>query len=246
MNAMRRLKISLPKKAEIHYKYLDILHDALVNAWIAAGAQKEQILDRTALPWNFAALGGQGKEGKMVHTLVVSTADTHLAKILRHLNPEEIRYARASTIENVNFAEAQISIEDDPIMPNQNALGVLMLSPLAISDKTVSKGKRWHKDLSKVDLSAAINHRLSRFAGRDIKLEVQVDSLYLRCNPDHSVLVPTKLMRNGKKVFVIGMSAPLVLAGSEDDLRFAWYAGLGEKTRNGFGCIGLAEQGVGR
>ncbi|TGN99986.1 CRISPR-associated protein Cas6 [Candidatus Thiomargarita nelsonii] len=244
---MRRIRIILPKKADIHYKYLDILHDAIVNAWIAAGAQKEQILDMSALPWNFAALGGHNKQGnKKVHTLVISTPDASLAKILRHLNPEEIRYARASTIENVNFADAQISIEDDPIMPNQNALGVLMLSPLAISDKTVTKGKRWHKDLSKVDLSAAINHRLSRFAGRDIKLVVQVDSLYLRCNPEHSVLVPTKLMRNSKKVFVIGMSAPLVLAGSEHDLRFAWYAGLGEKNRNGFGCIGLAEQGVGR
>jgi CRISPR/Cas system endoribonuclease Cas6 (RAMP superfamily) len=38
----------------------------------------------------------------------------------------------------------------------------------------------------------------------------------------------------------------LVLTGSDDDLRFAWYAGIGEKTRNGFGCMGLAEQGLGR
>ena len=42
------------------------------------------------------------------------------------------------------------------------------------------------------------------------------------------------------------MQAPLLLEGSEEDLRFAWYAGLGEKTRNGFGCLGLIEQGVGR
>ncbi len=54
------------------------------------------------------------------------------------------------------------------------------------------------------------------------------------------------LFRSGKTVFVIGMNAPLVLSGSEEDLRFAWYTGIGEKTRNGFGCIGLAEQGVGR
>ncbi|RKZ38602.1 MAG: CRISPR-associated protein Cas6, partial [Gammaproteobacteria bacterium] len=87
---------------------------------------------------------------------------------------------------------------------------------------------------------------LSRLAGREIKLQVQPDSLYIRINPDHSVLVPMKLMRNGKTVFVIGMNAPLVLSGSEEDLRFAWYTGIGEKTRNGFGCIGLAEQGVGR
>jgi CRISPR/Cas system endoribonuclease Cas6 (RAMP superfamily) len=40
------------------------------------------------------------------------------------------------------------------------------------------------------------------------------------------------------------MQAPLILEGAEADLRFAWYAGMGEKTRNGFGCLGLAEQGV--
>jgi CRISPR/Cas system endoribonuclease Cas6 (RAMP superfamily) len=39
---------------------------------------------------------------------------------------------------------------------------------------------------------------------------------------------------------------PLVIEGNEADLRFAWYAGIGEKTRAGFGCIGLAQQGIKR
>ncbi len=241
---MRRIRISLPKAQE-HYKYLDILHDALVSGLIAAGAKKEQVIHMTALPWNFAALGHHHQKDNMAHTLVVSTPDANLAKILSRLNPKDIRYARANTLEAVNFADAKISIEDDPIMPKQNVLGVLMLSPLLISNKTSAKDKRWHKHLGQFDLSTAINHRLSRLAGREIKLQVEPDSLYLRCNPDHSMLVPTKLVR-GKSVFVIGMRAPLLLIGNEADLRFAWYAGLGEKTRNGFGCIGLAEQGVGR
>ncbi|RKZ88726.1 MAG: CRISPR-associated protein Cas6 [Candidatus Parabeggiatoa sp. nov. 1] len=243
---MLRIRISLPKGGEAHYHYLDILHDALVNAWIAAGSGKEQVIGINALPWNFAALGTSHKQSKMAHTLVVSTPDATLAKTLSHLNPDELIYVRTSTSEIVNFAEAKITIEDDPIIPNQNALGILMLSPLAISDKTSRNGKRWHKHLEQFDLSAAINHRLSRQAGRTVKLTVQADSLYLRCHPDHSVLVPTKLISNSKQVFVIGMTAPLVLMGSEEDLRFAWYAGLGEKTRNGFGCIGLVEQGIGR
>lgn len=53
-------------------------------------------------------------------------------------------------------------------------------------------------------------------------------------------------MKNGQSAFVIGMQAPLVVAGHRDDVLLAWYTGLGEKTRNGFGCIGLAEEGVGR
>jgi len=241
-----RIQITLPKKGEVYYHYLDILHDALVNAWVTAGATSEQITGMTALPWHFAPLGKQNKQGKMVHTLIVSTPDAALAQCLAKINPDDIFYARASTVEKVHFTGAEIKIEVDPILPNQNALGVLMLSPLAISDKSASHKKRWHKQLGQCDLSAAINHRLSRLAGRDVKLQVQPDTLYLRCNPDHSVLVPTKLMRNGKIVFVIGMSAPLVLMDSDHDLRLAWYAGIGEKTRNGFGCIGLAEYGLGR
>ncbi len=242
---MLRVRIQLSKPDKINYKYLDILHDSMVNALTAAGATSEQITGMSALPWQFAPLGRHNKQGNEVHTLIVSTPDATLAKFLHKIKPTDINYARAITAERVDFKNAGIIIEDDPIMPNQNILGVLMLSPLVISDKA-AKGKRWHKQLGKFDLSAAISHRLSRLAGREVKLEVQPDSLYLRINPDHSVLVPMKLMRNGKTAFVIGMNAPLVLMGSDDDLRLAWYAGIGEKTRNGFGCIGLAETGVGQ
>jgi CRISPR/Cas system endoribonuclease Cas6 (RAMP superfamily) len=79
-----------------------------------------------------------------------------------------------------------------------------------------------------------------------VKLNIQADSLYLRANPSHSVLVATKGSPQGRASFVIGMQAPLVMSGSEQDLRLAWYAGIGEKNRNGFGCLGLLEHGVGR
>jgi len=234
---MLRIRVTLPKQNLVHYRHLDLLHDALINAWTAAGATIKQVYGASALPWNFAALGKTGHIDKIVHTLIVSTPAPTLAKYLRDFKPQDIHYARASTIEVVDFAEAKITLEDDPICPQQNALGVLLLSPLAIRDNTVAGSKRWHKHLGQFDLSAAIFFFF---------LQVHPDSLYVRWNPDHAVLVPMKLMPNGKPAFVIGMSAPLVLAGRDEDLRFAWYAGLGEKTRNGFGCIGLAEEGVGR
>jgi CRISPR-associated endoribonuclease Cas6 len=243
---MLKARITLPKQQIIHYRYFDILHDALINAWVATGISANEVTGMTARPWNFAPLGKHHRSENTVHSLIVSTPDLVLAKHLARFNTQDIHYARASTVEVVDFSEAQIVIETDPILPGQNVLGVLTLSPLAIRDKASNGSKRWHKYLDQLDLSTAINHRLSRLAGRDIKLQVQADSLYLRCNPEHSILVPIKQMPNGKLAYVIGMSAPLVLSGSEDDLRFAWYAGLGEKTRSGFGCIGLAEQGVGR
>ncbi|MEA3642354.1 MAG: CRISPR-associated endoribonuclease Cas6 [Lamprobacter sp.] len=165
--------------------------------------------------------------------------------MLDRLDASALRYARAVTGELFDFSGAISVIEEQPFCADPGVLGVLLLSPLAISDRS-AKGKRWHTSLADIDLSAAINARLSRLAGRSVALNVQPDSLYLRANPKHSVLVSTKRMRNGHNAFVIGLQAPLVLAGSREDLLFAWYAGIGEKTRNGFGCIGLAEAGVGR
>ncbi len=243
---MLKTRLTLPKQQLVHYRYSDVLHDALVNAWVAAGVSADEVTGMTARPWNFAPLGKPQGVNNMVHSLIISTPDPVLAKYLAQFNPQDIRYTRTSTHEDVDFSAAHISVETDPIFPDQNALGVLMLSPLAIRDKTSNGSKRWHKHLEQFDLSAAINHRLSRLAGREINLQIQPDSLYLRCNPKHSILVPIKQMPNGKLAYVIGMSAPLVLSGREEDLRFAWYAGLGEKTRNGFGCIGLAGEGIGR
>jgi CRISPR-associated endoribonuclease Cas6 len=224
---------------------LDLVHDAIVNALAAAGATSEKIVGPQAHPWTFAALGHHRGHDGQVHSLVISTASPELAGALELIDAGALRYARASTGELLDFSGAAISFEDPPMCADPGVLGVVTLSPVAISDRTAD-GKRWHTSLAEVNLSAAINARLSRLADRNVALTVQPDSLYLRANPRHSVLVGTKRMRNGRSAFVIGMQAPLVLAGRRDDLLLAWYAGIGEKTRNGFGCIGLADAGVGR
>jgi len=226
---------------------MDILHDAIVNAWVCAGAEPEMVTGYHAGSWNFAPLGWRRNQENRVHTLIMSTPDPALSEFMKSIKCEDVTYARAKTAELVDFSKAEISVEHDPIAPGQTALGVLMLSPLAISrmDKG-KKGHRWHNNLNELELSEAVNHRLSRMAGRKVGLEVHADRLYLRANPRHDVMIQTKAFSNGKRAFVIGMKAPLVLQGNEDDLRLAWYGGIGEKTRTGFGCVGLVEKGVGR
>lgn len=239
---MRRYRFSLPPGQSVDYRHLDILHDALVAAWTAQGIPAEDVIGPAARPWNFAPLGfHRGKIGR-VHTLVVTTPAPELAGALDRMRPEDIRYARAKTGEVVEFGASRKSEEPPPVAPRQGTLGVLLLSPLALR----RPDRRWHGDLAQVDLDAAINARLSRLAGRPVALQIQADSLYLRANPRHSVLVSLKGGHEGNSGFVIGMQAPLVLAGGDEDLQLAWFAGLGEKTRNGFGCIGAFERGLGR
>ena len=245
---MYRIRMILPKRQSAAYRNLDLLHDALVNGLIAAGAAPEQVIGAGAGIWHFAALGWRNGNKNRVHTLVVGTADAVLAGHLQQLDPADIQKNRENlTGEKVDFSTAEIVEDLDPVGPGQNALGIVMLSPLAISrQKKNGKGPKWHSDLNTASLAEAVNYRLSRLADRNVDLMISPDRLYLRAHPKHDTLVQTKEMKNGRRAFVIGMRAPLVMQGSEEDLRLAWYAGIGEKNRNGFGCIGLAERGIGR
>lgn len=244
---MLRIRIQLlkPEKAKT-YSHQDLIHDALVNAWAAAGATTEDVIGSHSKPWTFAVLGFHRGHVGYVHTIIVSTSDLNLARLLTRFKAETITKRRFDD-EYFDFSKANISIEPDPVFPQQTQLACLFYSPLVLKDHKLSdKKKVWHSNLGECDLAARINKRLSTIAEREVSLSISPDSLYLRANPKHSVLVNLKRFQNGNKSFVIGMQAPVILAGSEDDLRLAWYAGVGEKTRNGFGCLGLLEAGLGR
>lgn len=242
---MHRVRITLPKRNRVDYRNLDILHDALVNAWTAAGAPADAVVGPAAGFWHFAALGWRRNGGNQVHTLVVGTPDPGLEKWLTALDPAHVSHARAATGEAVDFSTADVVPDPDPVVPGMASLGVVMLSPLVVSRKEKGK-RRWANHVDDVDLTAAVNARLTRLADRPVRLKVAPDRLYVRCNPKHDALIPLKQFPDGRKSFVIGMRIPLVLQGSEDDLRLAWHSGIGEKNRFGFGCVGLAEKGVGR
>lgn len=246
---MLRIRIQLPKDAPLQaYDHQDLLHDAIINAMIAAGADSTDIIGHQAKPWTFAPLGWHQGHTGLAHSLMIATPDNPLAQVLTRLDPAQI-VQRRWDISSVNFAQAKMQLEPDPILPGQTQLGCLLLSPLLLQDHDhPGKAKRWHSNLNDISqtLSPTLNRKLSVVAGREVALQVSPDSLYLRANPKHSVLVNLKVFKDGRKSFVIGMQAPLLLQGSEADLRLAWYAGIGEKTRSGFGCLGLLEQGLGQ
>lgn len=244
---MYRIRLSLPKGTSATYRNLDIIHDSLVHAWVDAGAVTESVVGRQAGIWHFGVLGWHSKRDNHAHTVVVGTPDDNLSGFLKKINPSAVCYSRALTAEQVDFSGAQIFEDPDPVGPGQSALGLVLLSPLAISRQSRENNTpRWHTQLIEADLSRAVSHRLSRLTGKNVNLKISPDHLYLRAHPKHDTLVQTKEMKNGRRAFVIGMRAPLVMQGSEADLRLAWYAGIGEKNRNGFGCLGLAERGIGR
>ena len=88
---MFRVRLRLPKGHWASYRYLELVHDALVTGLIAAGASPEQVIGPGAAPWNFAALGFHHRHAGQFHSLVVSTPSPVLAPVLAHLEPGAIR-----------------------------------------------------------------------------------------------------------------------------------------------------------
>lgn len=241
---MFRLRLSLPPGRTVTYRCRYSLQKALVNAWVAAGAELEEVHGPTARPWVFAPLGWSNGNGSRAHTLVVATPDPLLSRYLRRLDPATARAPTTPDGFEIDFSSARLKLDEAPVVPQQRQMNALMLSPLVLSTEADGR-KRWCTDFATAPLDA-VNRRLSRIAGRTVELQITPDPLYLRSMPRHVVSVELKPQQEGRRAFVLGLVAPLTLTGSDEDLCLAWYAGIGQRTRSGFGCIGLLEQGVRR
>ncbi len=237
-----RIKLLAPHGEYVRVRVLDSLHGALVNAWTTCGAQGTDVVGHDAGNWSFGAVGTATSKGFLLKSLVIGAEGGPLEPVLKHLLPEAVRKT-ATNGDVIDLSAWDKVLEELPVvcgLGETATLPTIMLSPLALSVRG-QKG-RWHDDLTKAgaDLQEAVNFRLSRLTGRDVKLRVEPDRLYLRANPKHSTLVHTRKISGSKPAFVIGMVCPLAISGSFEDLGSAWTLGIGEKNRYGFGCIGYA------
>jgi len=224
-------------------RFLDSLHGALVNAWTSCEVEGRDVVGFGAGNWSFGAVGTATSRGFDLKSVVIGAEGRLLESALRRLRPEAVR-KESTNGDVVDLASWDITAEELPVIsdPGTTAtLSAIMLSPLALSVR--GRKGRWYDDLGVAgpNLGEAVNHRLSRLTGRDVRLTIEPDRLYLRANPRHSTLVRTRSVPGGRPAFIIGTMCPLSISGSIADLRSAWALGIGEKNRYGFGCIGHAE-----
>lgn len=239
---MFRVHIRHPKHALLPiFKSNDLVHDALITGLHATGMSLDRLVGANAEPFTFATHAFARANGLVLRGITVSTPSAELARALAQLDPGTCRYARARTGEALSLEGASLERIDCPIVAGVSRVGMLLLSPLVLDDPS-AKG-RWLEHFDAAVVSTAVNRQLSRHAERQVALEVMADSLYLRLNPRPRRRVVIKI-EAGREHYVFGLVLPLVLEGPTDDLRLAWAAGIGRKTRLGFGCLGLAEHGL--
>ncbi len=228
---MPRLTLLLARPAR--FRYLDTVHAALVTALHRAGAAEQQVVGESAAPWTFAT-SGRGFQGGTIRieAVTLSTPDPALGAIMLRLDGHHVPI-RSINGDELDFSGAVARPAPVPLHPDQESLAIAFASPFLLSER--GPGKSYLRSLAGADLSAAFSTGLSRRLHRPVSLQVEQDRLSAATDGAAPHLV--RVRRSGTRDLILpALSAVLTLRGSPADLRDAFLAGLGEKTRYGFGC----------
>lgn len=233
---MFRIFLAIDGQA-LPYSYQDSVHAAIIAGLRAAGFSEEQLVGPRALPWTFAAKGFARPGGRLfLKGLTISTSDPVLAEGLIRLEPGNIQHS-SSNADRINLKHARKIAISDPFWEGQETLAICFASPFVLSKPRTGRTsqKAYIERLAGEDLSRAFSQGLTRRLGRPVEIAVEADKLSLATEGARPRIVSLRQAPN-RRVTVPAFSLHLRLKGTTDDLRAAYYAGLGEKTRYGFGC----------
>ncbi len=217
------------------FRYLDSVHAALLQGFVSAGVPGDFVTGHTAESWTFACLGPIRRGGlRKLSKVLVSSASDRLSEALEKLDPAQIRKT-SSNGDVINLEDARIRSVDHAPVSGTHEFCVSFASRFALTREKSARSKtEFVRSTKDTDFSRALKVNLDRRAGRTLDLEIAIDPLTL-ATEGHSVPVP--LRRSGdRRILIPAFNMPVTLRGNPDDLRWAFFAGIGAKTRLGFGC----------
>lgn len=233
---MKRILLSLPHARE-QFSFLDSVHAAIVAGFVRSGANLDQVCGEKAAPWTFAIQGFAKSGGqRRLRSITISTSDAIIGEILSKLDPRDVEVV-SSNGDRVSMSGAHKIEITDPIPEGTSEHVFTFISPLALMLQKHQKGKtEFARNISDIDLSAALKRGLSQRIGRQVNLEASIDPL-TRLTSSNPTIVRLRKQKD-QVVTVPAFTTTLTLRGSTEDIRTAYFSGLGAKTRYGFGCLG--------
>lgn len=233
-----RIKIDLSGAPQT-LRYNDSMNAAIVAGLTAAGLTSEEVTGPNALPWTFAMhrtarrlrlrLREEAPRGVTVTGLTISSPSDRIAEALSRIEPADIAVA-SSNGDRICCAGGLVLREEPDFQGG--AMDVTFASPVLLMRKKAGSEKTvWATELGEVDLGPALHRGVSNRAGRDLDLRITL----IGDAPREQVPL-RRDARRGKDMVMPAFRAPLRLEGAPEDLRFAYLAGFGAKTRAGFGC----------
>ncbi|GGF76975.1 hypothetical protein GCM10011402_32100 [Paracoccus acridae] len=228
-----RIFIDLHKKPQ-RVRYCDSMNAAIVAALDKAGIASKDMVGPEAQPWTFGMSGVAQADGfSNITGLTISTPSEMIARGLMQIRPEWIR-VHSSNGDVIDCSGARRHLGRLPA-EGVSELAVFFASPILIKPLGKDPETEWIEEFGSVDFDAAFRRGLERRAGREMDIRFSADPLTLAVGVTRR-LVHLRKAANGRKVIVPAFSLPLTMRGHPEDVRFAYMAGLGAKTRAGFGC----------
>lgn len=232
---MFRIQIILDKTPQT-YRYLDSVHDALINGLTATGIPFEKLAGMNSDPWTFACKGFARANGEMtLKSILVSTASPEIAEAMKKLNPAHLVKV-SSNGDVIDMRKSRIFVEQRGPVPGQDEVCVAFASRFALI--LPKKGARvktaFCRTPSDTNFSDAIKSSLDRRARRELDIQVGIDRLTLMTEGTPRFI---SLRKAGtKRIMIPAFNMPITLRGKPEDVAFAFYAGMGAKANQGFGC----------
>lgn len=221
----------------LQYRYLDSVHAALVAALTESGLEPHEVVGEMAQNWCFAAKGYSRSNGPCVLTgVTLSAASEKISAALTRVNPQTARVSSVNG-DRLDLSHGILRAVPDRLCTETDAARFAFASPFVLIHKKdgVSSKTRYVGNLDDVDIDGALRSSLERRAGRPLDISFHIDRLSLRADGKPRV-VRYRRMPHGKDQMIGAFSLPVSVKGDPAAIRFAFLAGLGVKTRVGFGC----------
>ncbi|MCG5525957.1 hypothetical protein LRB11_13615 [Ectothiorhodospira haloalkaliphila] len=222
-------------------QFTDSMNAALVSALVAAGLRSEEVVGETAEPWTFGmeAYSHPGRK-RLVHSVVLSSPSTRLSEAAVRINPADVSVTSCNGDVIDGTGARLLPCNDLPSGVSEIMIG--FISPFLLPVKKNGRTKtRFHEELPIDEVPTALKMGLDRRAKRSLDLSIAMDPLSAATDGRRKHLVHIRRFPSGKKMILPGFVVPMTLRGTPDDVRFAYLAGLGAKTRNGNGCPTLMQ-----
>jgi CRISPR-associated endoribonuclease Cas6 len=173
-----------------------------------------------------------------VERVIVGSNDPATVEALRQITPVDLVEPKQSEGSGLDLHMA--NIYPAPDWQDTEAVNLYCVSPLRVSDPANRKCSLLQTGEA---FNQALNQTMQTRFGRPFDLRLTPDSLYVRSKKGEigaGMGIKTS-EKTGQPVIVRGIVLPFLLTGPAQDIRDAWYGGLGRSTARGFGCVELAE-----
>lgn len=173
-----------------------------------------------------------------IEAIHLGSSEPSIARAIAALRPEDLVLDKALPGWELDLRCTEIHDHPDP--PHSiEALACYCISPIRV---TRMLGKNRQEDITTLtdDFGEQVNRTMGHRFGRSFHLKLLPDRIYVRSRGGEvSAGFAIKTRPNGTVVVKRGIALPFTLVGPTEDVRDAWYSGLGRTTALGFGMLGM-------